>query len=139
MDGIGKMCNARATTSLEFVGFRVSITSNSSVPARLRIKIRDRLKHNIRKLLWDRKNQKYFPHMYLAGSPFPWISTRMRLPTTAELPWPSRPVCDRVVHVGGFYAWCTPDNQPRGSSGFRGSAGELGRDIELLEARAERH
>lgn len=29
------------------------------------------LKHNIRQYLWNEKNQKYVPHLYLAGSPFP--------------------------------------------------------------------
>ena len=31
----------------------------------------DRLKKNIRKYLWDAKRQKFIPHVYLAGSPFP--------------------------------------------------------------------
>lgn len=33
--------------------------------------IREKLKRNIRKYLWDDKNQKYIPHIYLNGSPFP--------------------------------------------------------------------
>jgi hypothetical protein len=33
--------------------------------------IRDGLKQNIRKHLWDAKKQKFIPHVYLAGSPFP--------------------------------------------------------------------
>jgi glycogen debranching enzyme len=33
--------------------------------------IRDHLRKNIRKYLWDEKRQKFFPHVYLAGSPFP--------------------------------------------------------------------
>jgi len=186
------------------------------------IKIRDQLKHNIRKFLWDRKNQKFIPHVYLAGSPFPadfnenaityhggtavaieaGVLTRKEIAHTLEHmdadvlaahagsigltmypPYPLgyfknpgmtkpytyqnggdwtwfggrmvrdlidegdfadayreiRPMADRVVRVGGFYEWWTTDNQPRGSAGFRGSAGELGRDIELLEAWAERH
>ncbi len=32
---------------------------------------RDELKQNIRKHLWDAKRQKFIPHIYLAGSPFP--------------------------------------------------------------------
>jgi hypothetical protein len=31
----------------------------------------DGLKLNIRKFLWDAKRQKFIPHVYLAGSPFP--------------------------------------------------------------------
>ncbi len=184
------------------------------------IKTRDQLKHNIRKFLWDSKNQKFIPHVYLAGSPFPadfdenaityhgatavaieaGVLTPKEIAHTLEHmdadvrdahaatigltmypPYPLgyfknpgmtkpytyqnggdwdwfggrvvrdlieegdiadayreiRPMIDRTVHVGGFYEWWTPDSQPRGSAGFRGSAGELGRDIELLEAWAE--
>lgn len=32
---------------------------------------RDGLQQNIRKHLWDEKKQKFIPHVYLAGSPFP--------------------------------------------------------------------
>ena len=32
--------------------------------------VRDELKANIRKHLWDEKNEKYIPHIYLNGSPF---------------------------------------------------------------------
>lgn len=32
---------------------------------------RDQLKRNIRKNLWDSKRQKFIPHIYLEGSPFP--------------------------------------------------------------------
>jgi glycogen debranching enzyme len=180
----------------------------------------DELKRNTRKYLWDKKDQKYFPHVYLAGSPFPAdfnenainyhggtaVAIEAGMLTPKEIahslermdadvrdahaasigltmypPYPLgyfknpgmtkpytyqnggdwtwfggrmvrdlidegdiadayreiRPMTDRVVRVGGFYEWWTPDNQPRGSAGFRGSAGELGRDIELLEKWAE--
>ncbi|MGL5017014.1 MAG: hypothetical protein ACRDBP_02690, partial [Luteolibacter sp.] len=33
--------------------------------------IRDNIKSNTRKHLWDAKKQKFIPHIYLAGSPFP--------------------------------------------------------------------
>ena len=33
--------------------------------------VRDELKRNIRKHLWDEARQKFVPHVYLAGSPFP--------------------------------------------------------------------
>jgi len=35
------------------------------------IKIRDEIKANIRKHLWDEKAKKFIPHIYLDGSPFP--------------------------------------------------------------------
>jgi len=33
--------------------------------------VRDRIADNCRKHLWDEKNQKFIPHIYLNGSPFP--------------------------------------------------------------------
>jgi glycogen debranching enzyme len=33
--------------------------------------IRDQIAKNVRTHLWDEKNQKYIPHIYLNGSPFP--------------------------------------------------------------------
>ncbi|OUO53353.1 hypothetical protein B5F77_06025 [Parabacteroides sp. An277] len=33
-------------------------------------KVRDELKANIRKYLWDEEHEKYIPHIYLNGSPF---------------------------------------------------------------------
>jgi hypothetical protein len=185
------------------------------------MKTRDELKRNTRKYLWDKKNQKYFPHLYLAGSPFPadfdenaiyyfggtavaieagllsrkeiahalermnadvrdahaatigltmypayplgyFHNQQMTAPYTyqngGDWDWfggrmvqdlidkgdiadayrEIRPMVDRVVRVNGFYEWWTPDNQPRGSAGFRGSAGVLGHDIDLLEAWAEK-
>ena len=33
--------------------------------------VRDELRQNIRKHLWDARRQKFIPHVYLAGSPFP--------------------------------------------------------------------
>ena len=183
---------------------------------------RDQLKHNTRKYLWDRKRQKFFPHVYLDGSPFPKdfdenaiyyhggtaVAIEAGLLTRAEVrraldhmdadvraasaasigltlypPYPQgffhnpqmrdpysyqnggdwswfggrmvqqlieqgyiaeayrelRPMVERVKRTGGFHEWWTRDNQPRGSGDFRGSAGVLGRDIELLEAWAEQH
>ena len=34
-------------------------------------KVRDELKQNVKKHLWDAENQKFIPHIYLNGSPFP--------------------------------------------------------------------
>ena len=34
-------------------------------------KVRDELKDNIRNYLWDSKNRKFIPHVYLDSSPFP--------------------------------------------------------------------
>lgn len=181
---------------------------------------RDELKRNIRKHLWDAKRQKFIPHVYLAGSPFPkdfdenaifyhggtavaieaglltreevarsleqmvanvrdagaasigltlyptypegffknpqmrspysyqnggdwcWFGGRMiqaliQQGYVAEAYRELRPMVERVKRTGGFHEWWSRDNQPRGSGEFRGSAGVLGRAIEMLQAWAE--
>lgn len=183
---------------------------------------RDALKRNIRKYLWDKKNQKFIPHVYLAGSPFPpdlnenamnyhggtavaieagllthnevmralahmdadvresgapsigltqyppyplgifhnasmtapytyqnagdwaWFGGRMvqdlvEQGDIADAYRELKPMVDRVQRVGGFYEWWSRDNQPRGSANFRGSAGVLGKAIEMLDAWAAQH
>ena len=35
------------------------------------MRLRDRFTHQIREVLWDRHRQKFIPHIYLQGSPFP--------------------------------------------------------------------
>jgi hypothetical protein len=50
-----------------------------------------------------------------------------------------KPMVVRVQRVGDFHEWWSRDNQPRGSGQFRGSAGVLGRAIEMLQAWAEQH
>ena len=181
---------------------------------------RDGLKRNIRKHLWDVNRQKFIPHVYLAGSPFPkdfeedaiyyhggtavaieaglltrdevarsldqmvanvraagagsigltlyppypegffknpqmrspysyqnggewcWLGGRMiqaliKEGYIAEAYRELRPMVERVKRAGGFHEWWSRDNQPRGSGEFRGSAGVLGRAIELLQVWAE--
>ena len=181
---------------------------------------RDELKRNIRKHLWDVRRQKFIPHVYLAGSPFPkdfeenaiyyhggtavaieaglltrnevarsldqmvanvraagagsigltlyppypegffknpqmhspysyqnggdwcWFGGRMiqaliKEDYIAEAYRELRPMVGRVKRAGGFHEWWSRDNQPRGSGEFRGSAGVLGRAIELLQVWAE--
>lgn len=41
---------------------------------------------------------------------------------------------DRVLEHDGFFEWWTPDNQPKGSGKFRGSAGVLIEAIRELRA-----
>jgi len=184
--------------------------------------VRDSLKHNTRKHLWDAKNQKFIPHVYLDASPFPvdfderaifyhggtavaieaglltrsealhslnhmdadvqaahaatigltlypaypdgffknpqltkpytyqnggdwtWFGGRMiqqlvRLGFIREAYRDLQPMVERVLRVGDFHEWWTPDNQPRGSSGFRGSAGVLGQAIQMLQAWAKQN
>ena len=183
--------------------------------------VRDELKYNIRKHLWDSKNQKFIPHVYLNGSPFPKdfnenaiyyhggtavaieagllshrevlhalermeedvrLSGAPSIGLTVYPPYPKgyfensavnpytyqnagdwswfggrmiqqlvvqgyvmqayrdlQPMVDRVVRTGGFNEWWSRDNQPRGSGNFRGSAGVLGKAIELLQSWAKQH
>ncbi len=48
----------------------LELTDNSATKQRWS-KVRDQIKTNVRKHLWDVKNQKFRPHIYLDGSPFP--------------------------------------------------------------------
>ena len=48
-----------------------------------------------------------------------------------------QPMVARVQRTGGFHEWWSRDNQPRCSGDFRGSAGVLGRAIELLQEWAQ--
>ncbi|MGH9599098.1 MAG: GH36-type glycosyl hydrolase domain-containing protein [Terracidiphilus sp.] len=180
-----------------------------------------RIRRNIRKYLWDKRKQKFYPHIYLDGSPFPksfdenaiyyfggtavaieagaltrkevreslrqmdadvkaahassvgltlypayprgffknpgmgpyiyqnggdwtWFGGRVvrgliEQGYDADAYRELQPMVDRVKREGGFYEWWTRDDQPRGSANFHGSAGELGKDIELLEAWAAQH
>jgi Amylo-alpha-1,6-glucosidase len=178
--------------------------------------VRDKLKRNVRKYLWDAKNQKFIPHVYLDGSPFPKdfdenaiyyhggtavaieagllsrdevagalkrMNANVRAANASSIgltmypPYPNgyfknpqltkpytyqnggdwcwfggrmiqqlvaygyvaeayrnlQPMVERVVRVGDFHEWWSRDNQPKGSGGFRGSAGVLGKAIVMLQ------
>ena len=184
--------------------------------------VRKKLSRNVRKTLWDEKNDKFIPHVYLAGSPFPksfdenaiyyhggtavaieaglldrdeagraldrmvadvrgagagsigltmyppypqgffknpqlrapytyqnggdwcWFGGRMiqqmvKLGYVAGAYRQLLPMVERVPRAGGFHEWWSRTNRPRGSGNFRGSAGVLGRSIELLQAWAHEH
>ncbi len=179
-------------------------------------KARDDLKRQVHQYLWDAPKQKFIPHLYLAGSPFPpdfdesavyyhggtavaieaglltraetaqalatmradvrqagagsigltlyppypkgtfknpsmvpygyqnggdwcWFGGRMiqqliRQGFVAEAYRELQPMLTRVQRAGDFHEWWSLDNQPRGSGQYRGSAGVLGRAIEMLQA-----
>src|SRR5208337_938856 len=76
----GVVLNARSHRSLSFydnamldiaINDYLQLLGNDAPEAAHWKTTRDRLKQNIRKYLWDAKNQKFIPHVYLAGSPFP--------------------------------------------------------------------
>lgn len=48
----------------------LELTDNADTQKRW-IKVRDEIQKNIRTYLWDQKRQKFIPHIYLNGSPFP--------------------------------------------------------------------
>ena len=179
----------------------------------------DRVHKNVRTHLWDEKEQKFIPHIYLNGSPFPddfneneifyhggtAVAIQAGLLTPEEIrislarmienveesgtgtigltvypPYPKGyfknksmapyryqnggdwtwfggrmiqalieygmveeaytqllPMIERVKVNNGFYEWYTIDNEPSGAGKFRGSAGVLGKSIEMLIAWAE--
>jgi len=183
--------------------------------------VSDELKRKVRQHLWDAKKQKFIPHLYLAGSPFPadfdesevyyhggtavaieaglltrdeivrsleqmranvrragagsigltlyptypkdsfknrsmapygyqnggdwcWFGGRMiqqliRQGLIEEAYRELQPMVARVQRAGDFHEWWSRDNQPRGSAKFRGSAGVLGRAIEMLQTWAEQN
>jgi hypothetical protein len=204
--------NAMFVIALDhFIGW---ITDNPSRAARW-IELRDGVQRGIRRHLWDGERQKFIPHLYLEGSPFPddfdeeaiwyhggtavaieagllspdeirasleamrnnvkkagaasigltvyppypegyflnpsmapwsyqnggdwcWFGGRMvqqlvRHGSVAEAYAELKPMVRRVLEHEGFFEWWTRENQPRGSGQFRGSAGVLGRSIQMLQ------
>jgi glycogen debranching enzyme len=175
---------------------------------------REQLKRAIRFHLWDAKREKFIPHLYLDGSPFPagfdenaiyyhggtavaneadllsrgqvvralsrmredvksagassigltiyppypnriyksqepyvyqnggdwcWFGGRMvqqlvRLGMVADAYQEIAPMVARVVKAGDFHEWWTRDNRPMGSAAFKGSAGVLGKAVQMLQA-----
>jgi glycogen debranching enzyme len=83
------------------------------------------------------------PYEYQNGGDWCWFGGRMvqqlvRLGFTADAYRELQPMVARVERAGDFQEWWTRDNEPRGSGQFRGSAGVLGRAIEMLQAWAKK-
>jgi hypothetical protein len=79
------------------------------------------------------------PYSYQNGGDWCWFGGRMirqllRNGFPAEACRELKPMTSRVVRAGDFYEWWSPDNQPRGSKQYRGSAGVLGIAIKELLA-----
>jgi hypothetical protein len=84
------------------------------------------------------------PYGYQNGGDWPWFGGRMiqqlvRQGFVADAYRELKPMVTRAQRAGDFYEWWSLDNQPRGSGQFRGSAGVLGRAIEMLQAWAEQN
>jgi hypothetical protein len=90
------------------------------------------------------KNRSMVPFGYQNGGDWCWFGGRtiqqlIRLGLVADAYRELQPMVARVQRTGGFYEWWSRDNQPRGSGQFRGSAGVLGRAIEMLQIWAEQN
>ena len=78
------------------------------------------------------------PYTYQNGGDWCWFGGRMvqqlvRLKMMEDAYIELLPMTARVVKTGKFYEWWSKDNQPRGSAGFKGSAGVLGKAIVMLQ------
>lgn len=84
------------------------------------------------------KNPYLEPYSYQNGGDWTWFGGRMvkqllRFGMVNEAMDELWPMIDRVIVNKDFYEWYTVDNLPRGSSGFRGSAGVLWEVINWLQ------
>lgn len=83
------------------------------------------------------KNENMGPYSYQNGGDWTWFGGRMvsqliEYDLIREACQAIEPMLNRVIANQGFYEWYTPDNQPMGSSSFRGSAGILWTAIRQL-------
>ena len=83
-------------------------------------------------------NKAMYPYGYQNGGDWTWFGGRMiqqliRYGFLDEAYDQIQPMTRRVVENNGFFEWYTPDNQPKGSGTFRGSAGVLYTAIVMLE------
>lgn len=79
------------------------------------------------------------PYQYQNGGDWAWFGARivrqMLAWGQAQTAWDELvPMLDRVRRDGGFYEWYTPGGAPRGSADYRGTAGQLVRAIDALQA-----
>lgn len=89
------------------------------------------------------------PHMgseyvYQNGGDWPWFGARiiqqMIERGQVQLAYQElAPMLNRVVRDDAFYEWYTPDGIKQGSNDYRGSAGQLVKAIDMLQAWAAQH
>jgi len=89
------------------------------------------------------KNKGMGPYSYQNGGDWTWFGGRMvieliKAGLQKDAKEAMQPMLERVIRNKGFYEWYTPDNQPKGSSSFRGEAGVLWSAITLLEQQAQK-
>jgi hypothetical protein len=85
------------------------------------------------------KNKGMGPFSYQNGGDWTWFGGRMIQQLVAngyieQAYQELMPMVQRVIKNEGFFEWYTVTNEPKGSGTFRGSAGVLGRAIEMLQA-----
>jgi len=85
------------------------------------------------------KNPSMGPFSYQNGGDWTWFGGRMIQQLIAygyveEAYRQLLPMIERVEANDGFFEWYTVANEPKGSGLFRGSAGVLGKAIEMLRA-----
>ncbi len=78
-----------------------------------------------------------YPYNYQNGGDWTWFGGRMiqqliRYGMVAEAYQEVRPMIDRVIVNGDFYEWYGKGNTPKGSPGYKGSAGVLCKAIAML-------
>ena len=78
-----------------------------------------------------------YPYNYQNGGDWTWFGGRMiqqliRYGMVSEAYQEVRPMIDRVIVNGDFYEWYGKGNTPKGSPGYKGSAGVLCNAIAML-------
>ncbi len=84
------------------------------------------------------KNGQFSPYSYQNGGDWTWFGGRIvnqliKYDYLEEAYEQLKPLMSRVVENDDFMEWYTRDNEPRGSSGCKGSAGVLYSAICSLE------
>lgn len=85
-----------------------------------------------------------FEYFYQNGGDWPWFGARIVQQMIAhdqvQLAYQELgPMLDRVLRDDRFFEWYTRDGLPRGSSDYRGSAGQIAQAIDKLQAWAAAH
>ena len=88
------------------------------------------------------KNKSMAPYSYQNAGDWTWFGGRMIQQLIAygyieQAYQECLPMLERVRVNDGFFEWYTVDNQPSGSGTFRGSAGVLGKAVQMFQNWAE--
>lgn len=83
------------------------------------------------------------PYIYQNGGDWSWFGGRMIqqliLNGFVQQAYDElQPMLDRVIRNGKFYEWYSVDGKPKGSADFKGSAGVLGKAIDMLHTWAKK-